>query len=102
MATDPTLPPPGSTPPTPPVGPAPTGTGATPTGSYPSPSSDKSTEAMYGFFQKIMGPDATADQIKKAINNMLNSMIDQMKQEQKRAMEAIKKLRKAEEGDDDS
>jgi hypothetical protein len=53
-------------------------------------------------FAKMLGPSASAKQIQQAINQVIKDAITQIRKDQAEAVDAIRKMRKVYEGDDDS
>lgn len=86
--------------PSPPAPLGPTGVpapGAAPSGSAAyKPDSGGSGSPLRDFFANMLGPSATPKDIDMAINNMMRAISDEIKKEQKRALETIRKMREDE------
>ncbi len=88
-----------------PTQPTPHSSGVTP-GNTPKPAAQPGaaqaqTTAWESAFAQLLGPTATPEQISKAMMNMINSMIAQIKQDEKKADETLKKMKKQIEGEDE-
>ena len=56
--------------------------------------------AVRSTWQKFLGPEATPEDAQKFMNNCINQIITQIKQDQERAKEASDKLKKVAQGQD--
>lgn len=82
---------------TPPAGPSPEGPQGPQTGqpaAFPSSSSGGYSAVVMEAWGKMFGGMASPEEIKMAIDLTIKQAIDQMKKEQERVLEAIKKMRK--------
>ena len=90
------IPPTGPVQPSHPQGPAPGG------GAAPAPFSTKGGEAMdpaLASWSQMFGGMATPQELKKFMDMVIKGAIDQIKKDQQRAVEAIRKMRREQEGE---
>jgi hypothetical protein len=78
----------------------PTGPGATPAQPVEPTQHKKSKGFTYKEGHAFLGMQFTGDEWTKLMNIMMQSVCDQIKKEQAKAIKAIKKLRKTEQGQD--
>jgi len=70
--------------------------------SAPKTTTDISQSALESAFSQLLGPSATPQDIAKAINNLINYFLNEMKRDAQKMDEAIKKLGKTAKDEDDS
>ncbi len=81
-----------------PEGPTP-GQGATPASAFPSTGGEEYTAASMGAWGQMFHGMASAKEIKQMMDLAIKQMLDEMKKDQQKMIEAIKKMRKDQEDD---